>query len=219
MTKDIVILTKSAKHGKFCVAGIELKTGKWIRLVSSDDDTDGALSNNDMRLLNGGFCEPLDLVRVEIEKAVPEKCQTENHLVVYGKRWVKLDELTIEEIMKVHAPTNRPYIFGNNLPYINGIDYMTYSLVLAEVSKLKMYYNELGSRKVNFEYNSKKYSGISMTDPDYYDLQEHEFEKAYIVVSIPNNDYNGKYYKFVAKVFPVNGFVIKNNHEDDDLPF
>ena len=203
MTKDVVVLTKSAKHGKYCVAGIEIKTGKWIRLVSSDDDTDGALSNYDMRLLNGGVCEPLDLVRVEIEKTVPEKCQTENHLVVYGKKWVKIDELTIEEVVKIHSPTNRSYIFGNNLPYINGIDYMTYSLVLAEVKNLKMYYNELESRKINFEYNSKKYFGISLTDPDYYDSQEHEFEKAYIVVSIPKNDYNGKYYKFVAKVFPI----------------
>ena len=210
MTKDIVILTKSAKHGKFCVAGIELKTGDWIRLVSSDDDTDGALSNYDMRLLNGGICEPLDLVRVEIEKAVPEKCQTENHLVVYGKRWVKLDELTIEEVVEVHNPTKRPFVFGNNLSYISGIDYMKYSLLLVEAENINVYNNEFGSRKADFEYNTHCYRGVSVTDPEYYDMKDHTIKKAYIVVSIPNKDYNGKYYKFIAKIFPVREFYSKN---------
>ena len=85
MFKDIIILTKSAKHGKYCVAGIDIKSKSWVRLVSDDVASDGALSNLDIRLSNGKFCKPLDLVRVYIKQAVSESCQTENHLIEKDK--------------------------------------------------------------------------------------------------------------------------------------
>lgn len=37
MEKDIIVLTCSAKHSDYCVAGIDLETDEWIRLVASDD--------------------------------------------------------------------------------------------------------------------------------------------------------------------------------------
>lgn len=43
MEKKIIILTKSKKHSGYCVAGIDYETGEWIRLVSSDLETEGAL--------------------------------------------------------------------------------------------------------------------------------------------------------------------------------
>lgn len=220
MFKDIVILTKSAKHSNYCVAGIDIKTRRWIRLVSDDVATDGALSNFDIRLSTGELCKPLDLVRVEIDKPVPEGCQTENHLIEKGKKWVKLDELTIADVVKLHYPSNKPYIFGNDRPYINGIDYMKYSLILAEVDNIKVYNNEFGRRKANFTYKSHFYQEISVTDPEYYDGLTYDFKKAYIVVSIPKTDFDGKYYKFIAKIFPIDNF--SNNHAYTnycDLPF
>lgn len=33
MEKEIIILTKSAKYGGLCVAGVDFKTGEWVRLV------------------------------------------------------------------------------------------------------------------------------------------------------------------------------------------
>lgn len=37
MKKDIIVLTCSAKHGGYCVAGIDTETNEWIRLVASDN--------------------------------------------------------------------------------------------------------------------------------------------------------------------------------------
>ncbi len=37
MKKQICILTKSLKDHDYCVAGIDITTGKWIRLVTSKD--------------------------------------------------------------------------------------------------------------------------------------------------------------------------------------
>ena len=207
MLKDVIILTKSAKHKKYCVAGVDFHSGSWVRLVSSDEDARGALSPYDMRTKDGGYCEPLDLVSVEVEKAVPQGCQTENFLIVYGRPWIKHRKSTIEEVVRIHRPTTRSYIFGNDKPFIPGIDWMKYSLLLAEVTQLEIYQNEGGKSKANFIYKNHRYNGISLTDPVYFGWKsETVIEKAYIVVSIPNDPYEGKYYKFIAKIFPVKDF-------------
>ena len=46
---EMVVLTKSAKNGGHCVAGIDVDTGNWVRLVSNDLNTHGALSDQDMQ--------------------------------------------------------------------------------------------------------------------------------------------------------------------------
>ena len=40
----MVVLTKSSKYGKNCVAGINLGTGEWVRLVTNDESSHGAVS-------------------------------------------------------------------------------------------------------------------------------------------------------------------------------
>lgn len=32
---QMILMTKSYKHGKYCVTGFDLENGEWIRLVSS----------------------------------------------------------------------------------------------------------------------------------------------------------------------------------------
>ena len=98
---------------------------------------------------------------------------------------------------------------------------MKYSLILAEVDDIKVYNNEGGKKKADFTYKSNYYKGISVTDPDYYDIFEYNFRKAYIIVSIPKTDFEGKYYKFIAKIFPINDFDDNDNNSSDydDLPF
>mgnify|MGYP007105586249 CR=1 FL=1 len=47
MKKEAVILTRSSKIGGYCVAGVDIHTGEWVRFVSDDAKTHGALSRND----------------------------------------------------------------------------------------------------------------------------------------------------------------------------
>ena len=61
MTKEVAILTKSSKHGGFCVAGVDLDTGEWVRLVSDDVQSHGALSRRDITYEDRSICTPLDV--------------------------------------------------------------------------------------------------------------------------------------------------------------
>ena len=86
----MVVLTKSAKNGGHCVAGIDVDTGNWVRLVSNDLNTHGALSDQDMQYQDRSYCTPLDIVSVPIIKACPSQYQPENILIDhYGKDLVE----------------------------------------------------------------------------------------------------------------------------------
>ena len=55
--------------------------------------------------------------------------------------------------------------------------------------------------KLDFKYNGRFYEGWSMTDPAYYGCDSGKIcDEGLIVVSIPEDDYNGNYYKFVSKI-------------------
>ena len=59
ITKDILILAKSGKHGDFCIAGKEIGTGNWIRPVSDNNETNGAITEDQARLTyDGATCAP-----------------------------------------------------------------------------------------------------------------------------------------------------------------
>lgn len=73
MKKNIIILTKSIKHGGFCVAGIDTDNGEWIRLISSDANSEHAVPYQDMVCEDGNEVEVLDLVEVDIISACPSR--------------------------------------------------------------------------------------------------------------------------------------------------
>jgi len=84
MKKEIIILTKSAKINGFCVAGVDISNGEWIRLVSDDANGEGAVSRNDLTYEDGIQAEIFDLVAVECMPAATE-AQSENYL--YNRRY------------------------------------------------------------------------------------------------------------------------------------
>ena len=81
MIKQICILTKSYKHGGYCVAGIDLETGEWIRLVASDDLDTNEIPKSFMLYSDFTPCKPLDVVSVDIIEELPGDIQPENVLV------------------------------------------------------------------------------------------------------------------------------------------
>lgn len=89
MKKEILIMTKSAKINGFCVAGIDISNGRWIRLVSDDKNGEGAVSRNDLTFQNGTQAEIFDLVSVECTPS-PTKAQSENNLYDNNFYWIKI---------------------------------------------------------------------------------------------------------------------------------
>ena len=80
MKKQICILTKSLKDHDYCVAGIDITTGKWIRLVTSKDG--GAFPKE---MLDDKHFKELNVLEIEVKEHVAKyiwlgKCQIEYRL-------------------------------------------------------------------------------------------------------------------------------------------
>lgn len=73
--RKIVILTKSSKYGGLCVAGVDFKTGDWIRLVRNNG---GQITNNIMKYKDGLSVNVLDCVTAHILGSAATLIQPEN---------------------------------------------------------------------------------------------------------------------------------------------
>ncbi len=209
MRIEIAILTKSSKHGGFCVAGIDLASGEWVRLTSENESTHGALQLGDMQYEDKKYCNTLDVVSVEIKGRNPSKYQPENVLIDPEYYWEKTGEYSIIDILRLHQPEHHQFLLGNQYSYITEakIGDVGYSLTLIYVTSLiiRQTINQKGKlkTKASFQYGLCYYENISVTDPEYYNVPDGtKIGNAILVVSLPDAPYpDDRYYKFVAQIF------------------
>lgn len=203
---DVVILAKSSKNGGYCVAGIDVNSSKWVRLVSSDTNSHGALFDRDMQYRNNTFCNLLDVVRVPFLREDPSKYQPENILIDKEKRWEKIDEMSICDVLELHPPETHEFLLGNEHTYITDrrVDTVGHSLILVKVSDLIITHPRERTTKASFLYNLTAYANMSVTDPNFYNTpDETEIGDAIIIMSLPDTPFpERKYFKFIAKLFP-----------------
>jgi hypothetical protein len=211
-TIDVVVLTKSSKYKNYCVAGIDISTGKWARLISKDSESHGALSNKNIRYNDGSIISVLDIVQTNILDFKPTSIQPENVLIDISKPFIKRGTLTLLEVLELHPPEVHKSILGNDSYFVSSseIDTVNHSLVLIKVTNANFskQTNRYGKEKlkINFYYNKKYYSNISVTDPDYYQVQQNlTMQNVILVISLPDDEWSREngYYKFVAKIFPL----------------
>ena len=200
-SKDIVILTKSAKNHGYCVAGIDINSGEWVRIVGYNN---GPLYPNDMISSNNRSCEPLDVVRVTFLGHTPYGCQTENEEMDPYTKWKYIKSMSLSEVLQIHPEDNMSFIFGNIFYGLTeeDKDSLDYSLTMISVTNLSFYTSNNRKTKARFLYNGRIYRDICVTDEDFFNCEE-SFPHAYLVLSIPNDKpTNYKYfYKFLAKAF------------------
>ena len=91
-TKTILCLAASRKHGGYCIAGKDIKTGEWIRPVSSRPDEE--ISNNECTMRNGTQATLLDIIEIPLLREIPSSYQSENHLIDPSGKWMKKGEGT-----------------------------------------------------------------------------------------------------------------------------
>lgn len=203
----MVVLTESSKFKNYCVAGIDINTGEWIRLVSGDEIIHGALTDVDISYVNGDTCKILDVVNVQYIKKLPTVVQPENILIDTEVYFERERSATIEEVISLHPLENKKYIFGTKYNSIKEsyLEGEGYSLMLINSKNLKFNFQENNDSdwklKVDFDYNGIRYENMSVTDPEYYGIKEGTLiEDAYMVVSM-GEPFKEKCYKFVAKIF------------------
>ena len=211
MKIDSVIMAKSNMFGKFCVAGIDLYSGKWVRFVSFEDGE--PLEDFQLIFINSpGSCKVLDTARIPIARKIGHSRQnhSEDFMIKYAA-WLKLGQMNLQDVIKFHPPENYDYLFGNSREYLT-LDEMSsckinYSLILIEAEDLKIYHelnynNELKTR-ADFDYNGDLYTHIRVTDPDFDNGKNLLIPHAYLVMSMPAKPLreNGRFYKLIAKIF------------------
>lgn len=115
----------------------------------------------------------------------------------------------MRELLEIHRLENHKKILGNNLHVIrSNINDIGHSLELVKVNNATlnriMGSNGYYKTKLDFTYNNLHYHNMSVTDPDYFDINDGtSLGEVILVISIPDDDYskaNG-YFKFVAKIF------------------
>ena len=201
MTESFIILGTSSKNGGLCVAGVR-PDGTWIRIVSGDAATNGAIPHN---FMDG--CGVLDYVSVDIVKKQPTKRQPENCLVNLSVPIQYHEKVSLQKVLEIHALDNPQYIFGDTGRAIpeSIAEKQTTSLLLIEVQNLHLYKNEYNKSRADFFYNGELYQEISVTDPECYQLNDNHYARAHLVMSLADQSWFNNscelYYKFVAKVF------------------
>lgn len=204
MKKQICILTKSIKDHDYCVAGIDITTGKWIRLVTSKDG--GAFPKE---MLDDKNFKELNVLEVEVKEHVPYHVQIENWLIDANSEIKKIGNLSKLQVFNLHPIEKPKMIFGtmrNELEKAE-IKKLNHSLEIINVKELQLDTSLKGDGKhhykVKFQYNGYTYN-LSLTDPKYRneDFDQIRIPSATIIVSIPAVPYgeNDLYYKFVAKI-------------------
>ncbi|MBQ8178151.1 MAG: hypothetical protein IJ033_03060 [Clostridia bacterium] len=205
----LVILAKSYKQGGYCVAGLNLFNGEWIRLVSSRGH-DNAISKYamDSRSIN---C--LDIVDVDLIEHVPLACQKENFRVYEETGIIKTGKLGLEDVVNEMNLDKPNYIFANSDKYIFARDVkeLNRSLLFVKVSNFQVttksnFETDKPKFKCSFCYNNTYYVNLSLTDPNFCSLDKvgKVLRSAALVISLPSKAYeDGAFYKFVSSVFPL----------------
>ncbi|MBD5102336.1 MAG: hypothetical protein HDT27_06525 [Subdoligranulum sp.] len=213
MTYDIVILAKSRKYKNYCVAGVDIHSGQWIRPVSLDESIHFAVTEEDMLCTDGTYAQVLDVVRVAFTGPAQAAYQLENMVIDQSVRWQKLGHWNIRQVLQVHHTDMPRYIYGNTERALTEeeIDEAHASLLLvcADWLRVQAIFDEDGKRKIraNFLYRKNWYNDISVTDFAFDDLSEEKPDRvmkpAWLVISLPDVPYekDGLFYKFIAQVF------------------
>lgn len=207
-TINVLVLTKSAKHHELCVAGIDLDTNKLVRLVANKAGKE--IKKADFKV-GDKEVQIFDKITIKGTPA-PLEVQTENIILNKIDKVEHYDTDKANEAMSSIA--NNGDLLQTNDYAIPHEDILAYdkSLMVVEVSdfETKITQNNEGKpkTKASFSYKKQQYDNISVTDSVYFkEVQKHK--KCKIILSIPEtqypkNDVNGKHFKFIAKIFPIN---------------
>jgi len=124
-SRNIVILANSKKIGGRCVAGKDIDTGEWVRIISSKRDPrfifiTVPFTPEQLNKLSGVYGGPhlLSIYRIPFLEKCPLYCQPENERIT-GELWTRLesppdhDFIKIEKAIKKYEDKTYPWWLGD----------------------------------------------------------------------------------------------------------
>lgn len=211
MYKEIIILAKSTKRGDFCIAGVDVVTGEWIRPISSNSATEGAVPAKDIVYEDGTEVEILDKVRIRFSSQNPTKSQPENYVYDDKCYWENTGKSTIAEVIGFRGYDSVEHVFYNNGKSVTDAQLKGGpSLLLLEVESPQIVVKTFENKKVtlDFRYNQEQYSYFALSDINfkqkYIGCSDGRYtisDSLNVVFSLTDRYTDNKYYKMVAQVF------------------
>ena len=213
----LVILAVSAKHNNYCVAGVDIDSGKWIRPISERAELEEAVPLEDLKYPDGSHVELLDVVEIKFsDRSVDNPIQPENFFYNQKYFWQKVGRVTLQEVIDKRGYDLRDKIFYNNERSIFGVDVEKISaresLLLLPVENLFIAVEQDKEHKkffADFEYRGKKYFRFSVGDKAVRKKYETNGAGKYLlkasasVVFSLTNPFRANYqcYKMLAQIF------------------
>ena len=219
MEHEIVILAASEKNGDYCVAGIDLDSGKWFRPYSHNLETNGAVPLEHITYADGSHVKLFDVVKINFADNCQNDMQPENFYYDEGAPWIKVGKLTLDEVIKHRGTDDRVKIFFNGDRSVMKTSLVDIkkreSLLLIKVTDLEIvveqpnieHRNRNKKFRLNFSYNGVEYKRFAIGDTrirryfDDKDIGAYPFaDFNFIVFSLTDKfDLNGKNYKIAAQ--------------------
>lgn len=123
MEATVLCLANSKKEGERCIAGIDVRTGQWVRPVSRQTPK-GEVPLRE-RQVNGQEPQPLDLIQMDLAHDGPtgfDYCHAKENRWIEARPWAKLSVAGINDLQRYlcnsarilhsHAKYTRPDIIG-----------------------------------------------------------------------------------------------------------
>ena len=215
--RKLVILAESAKYNNFCVAGVDMETGKWIRPISQKAEPEEAVPLDDLKYPDGSRVELLDVAEIKFsDRAVNNPIQPENFFYNEKYFWQKVGRATLQEVIDKRGFDMRDKIFFNDERSIFGADVEKISaresLLLLPMENLFIEVEEDKEHKkffADFEYRGKKIFRFSVGDIavrkkfEANDAGKYFFKASARVVFSLTNPFQANYqcYKMLAQIF------------------
>ncbi len=210
MYKKIVLLAKSKKHQNYCVAGKDVDTGEWVRLISEEEEIHNAVRPENLIYSDETEAQILDVIRAKVKEVDEENInpnQPENYILDKNYYLTKIEEETynLDDMID-----NTEKIFFNDMNSISVEDLQDidniHSLVLIEPDIVRVRIKNETDLIANVWYKGVWYNNLTITDSrfnrEYYNEiidEPRSFRDFKIVVSLAE-EYNNRHYKLIASV-------------------
>ena len=215
--RKLIILAESAKYNNFCVAGVDVDTGKWIRPISEKPELEEAVPLEDLEYPDGTRVELLDVVEIKFsDRAVNNPIQPENFFYNEKYFWQKVDRVTLQELIDKRGYDLRDKIFFSDERSIFGADVektsVRESLLLLPVENLFISIEDAKDHKkffADFDYRGKRLLRFSVGDIavrkkfEASGAGKYFFKESANVVFSLTNPFHANYncYKMLAQIF------------------
>jgi DNA-binding MarR family transcriptional regulator len=221
--REIIILANSIKHNGRCIAGKDIKSGEWVRIVPLNENR--AFTDAELYELYGDRKGPelLDIISIAFSYKKPLNYHPEDEYIKSESKWEKTGSIAnVEDINKLvdtedwvsnttnisgksdriesaHFDTNKLLI---SLQLIRLDGYKNRPVIKYQYKQNKNYYRP----RLCFDLNGYNYD-LVVTYPKYRILNDdpgpESLGNCYIVVGLSEGYEDGYHYKLVVGIIPI----------------